>query len=299
MSAEQEVEYLSHANHPPGLLRRAWLELNLGRSQAALDSTARVIFTEPKPSAHVESFARYLRAQAYQRQGLNERGRYDLAKAQRLAMDPGLQRRLRDASPSPVPQRADGRDRASMGSLAIRPRSAWSPRREDRQNLDRMQRPSKVTIHHSAMYFRSTSPRDAAAQIGKIQREHMKTRGYGDIGYHFLIDPSGRIWEGRQLRWQGAHAHGNNNIGNIGVCLLGNFMRQRDGQGPTKEQVRSMERLVVNLTQRYRMRGDVLYCHSDFRSTECPGQRMKPIVRQLARQLRNRGFVAAAEEDDE
>ena len=299
LSAEQEVEYLSHANHPPGLLRRAWLELNLGRSQAALDSTARVIFTEPKPSAHVESFARYLRAQAYQRQGLNERGRYDLAKAQRLAMDPGLQRRLRDASPSPVPQRADGRDRGSMGSLAIRPRSAWSPRREDRQNLDRMQRPSKVTIHHSAMYFRSTSPRDAAAQIGKIQREHMKTRGYGDIGYHFLIDPSGRIWEGRQLRWQGAHAHGNNNIGNIGVCLLGNFMRQRDGQGPTKAQVRSMERLVVNLTQRYRMRGDVLYCHSDFRSTECPGQRMKPIVRQLARQLRNRGFVAAAEEDDE
>ena len=60
-----------------------------------------------------------------------------------------------------------------------------------------------------------------------------------------------------------------------------------------------MERLVVSLTQRYRMRGDVLFCHSDFRSTACPGQRMTPIVRQLARQLRNRGFVAAAEEEDE
>lgn len=299
LSPEQEVEYLSRANTPPALLRRAWLELELGRTQAALDSTARVIFTEPKPSAHVESFARYLRGKAYQRQGANARGNRDLEQAQRLALDPGLQRRLRDTAPRRAAPRAGRANRPSWGSLAIQPRSAWSPKRENRSNLDPMQRPSKVTIHHSAMYFRSTSPRDAAAQIGKIQREHMKTRGYGDIGYHFLIDPSGRIWEGRQLRWQGAHAHGNNNIGNIGVCLLGNFMRQRDGQGPTKDQVQAMEQLVVSLTQRYRMRGDVLFCHSDFRSTACPGQRMTPIVRQLARQLRNRGYVAAAEEEDE
>ena len=297
LPAELELQHLADAQTPPALLRRAWLEVQQQRAQAALDSTAQVIFTDPPPSSHVESFARFLRAEAYRIQGKAERGRFDRERAQQLAMDPGLKRRLRPtARPS---SRADAAPGTPWGRLAIQRRSAWGPRPENRRDLDRMQRPRKVTIHHSAMYFRSTAPRAAAAQIARIQREHMGNRGYGDIGYHFLIDPSGRIWEGRQLRWQGAHASGSNNIANIGVCLLGNFMRQRDGQGPTREQVRSMERLVVALMQRYDMRGDALYCHSDFKSTACPGQRMAPIVKQFARQLRARCYVAWSEEEDE
>lgn len=291
---EQELEYLSHFHTPPALLRRAWLELQLGRAQESIDTSARVLYTDPKPSAHVESFARYLRAEAYRRQGHPERGNYDRKRAQALAMDPELQRRL---LPSVLPPReAAG---LPWGDLAVQRRGAWQPQRENQRNLDPMQRPRRVTIHHSAMFFRSTAPRAAAAQIARIQREHMNNRGYGDIGYHFLIDPSGRVWEGRQLQWQGAHASGSNNIANIGICLLGNFVRQRDGQGPTRDQVRAMERLVVNLMHHYRMRGNALFCHSDFKSTQCPGPRMAPIVKQFARQLRARGHVAIAEEDEE
>jgi len=291
---EQEVEYLTRFYSEPALLRRAWLELELGRSQESIESSARVLYAEPRPSAHVESFARYLRAEAYRRQGHPERGKYDLQRARELAMDPELQRRLLPAVLPP-------RERVGLpwGELAVQRRRAWQPQRENRRNLDRMQRPRRVTIHHSAMFFRSTAPRAAAAQIARIQREHMNNRGYGDIGYHFLIDPSGRVWEGRELQWQGAHASGSNNIANIGICLLGNFVRQRDGQGPTREQVRSMENLVVNLMRHYRMRGNALFCHSDFKSTQCPGPRMAPIVKQFARQLRARGNVALAEEDEE
>ncbi|MGC6487359.1 MAG: peptidoglycan recognition family protein [Planctomycetota bacterium] len=299
--AEVEWQHLAAAQTAPALLRRAWLELQQQRTQDALDSTARVIFTEPPPSGHVESFARFLRAEAYRIQGHAQRGRFDRERARELAMDPGLKRRLRaEARPQPrAGARARGGANTPWGNLAVQRRSAWQPKRENRRDLDRMQRPRKVTIHHSAMYFRSTAPRMAAAQIARIQREHMDNRGYGDIGYHFLIDPSGRIWEGRQLRWQGAHASGSNNIANIGVCLLGNFMRRGDGQGPTRDQVRAMERLVVNLMQHYGMRGDALYCHSDFKSTACPGQRMTPIVKQFARQLRARGYLALTEEEDE
>lgn len=291
---EQEVEYLSHRYSEPALLRRAWLELQLGRYQESIDSSARVLYADPKPSTHVESFARYLRAEAYRLQGHPERGRYDLERARTLAMDPELQRRL---LPDVVPPRQP--IGLPWGDLAVQRRRAWQPQREDRRNLDPMQRPRRVTIHHSAMFFRSTAPRAAAAQIGRIQREHMNNRGFGDIGYHFLIDPSGRVWEGRQLQWQGAHASGNNNIANIGICLLGNFVRQRSGQGPTRDQVRSMERLVVNLMRHYRMRGNALFCHSDFKSTQCPGPRMAPIVKQFARQLRARGHVAIAEDEEE
>ncbi len=295
LPADQEVAYLAGCYTQPALLRRAWLELQLGRCDQSLDSSARVLYADPPPSAHVESFARYLRAEAFRRQGHPERGAHDRERARALALDPGLQRRLR-AAPT---ETAQPRSSTPWGSLAVEPRASWRPRREDRRNLDPMQRPRRVTIHHSAMYFRSEAPQAAASQIARIQREHMGNRRYGDIGYHFLIDPSGRVWEGRELRWQGAHARGSNNVANIGICLLGNFVRDRGGQGPTPTQVASMERLVLNLMRHYRMQGDALYCHSDFTSTACPGARMRPIVRQFARQLHARGALAVAEDEAE
>lgn len=288
LPAETEIEHLRNAHTNPGLLRRAWLELQLHRPQAALDTAATVLYASEHVSAQDESFARYLRAEAYRLQGHSERGDYDLERARQLALDPELQRRL---LPHTMPPQPTGKP---WGRLAVQPRSTWGPQRANRGNLDPMKRIRRVTIHHSAMYFRSTQPRAAAGQIARIQREHMGNRGYGDIGYHFLIDPSGRVWEGRELRYQGAHASGSNNVGNIGICLLGNFVRQRSGQGPTTAQVRSMEQLVVQLMQRYRFGGEALYCHSDFKNTQCPGPRMRPLVRQFARQLKSRGIAMTA-----
>jgi hypothetical protein len=43
----------------------------------------------------------------------------------------------------------------------------------------------------------------------------------GDIGYHYIVDRSGAIWQGRRIRYQGAHARGSANNGNIGIVLLG------------------------------------------------------------------------------
>jgi hypothetical protein len=275
------------------LLRRAYLELYCHRPQAAIDATAEVIYGPIKPSANEEAFARYLRAEAYAQQGVAERGIYDLERARELALDSELQRllraRVRAAEPNAV-------NRAT--AVAVQDRSTWSPRDVDRSNLEPMGTPSRLTIHHSAMFFRDTRPAACAAQIQRIQREHMGNRGYGDIGYHFLIDPAGRIWEGRELKWQGAHASGINNRRNIGICVLGNFLRGRDGQGPTPEQVQSMRVLVQDLMQRYRFGPEEIHCHSDFRPTECPGPLMESAVAELVGELRHRGsahpFAAAA-----
>lgn len=283
LPAATEAEHLRQTQTSPGLLRRAWLELQLGQAEAALDTTATVLFASDHLSAKDESFARYLRAEAFRRQGYPERGEYDLQQARRLALDPELQRRL---LPRKSPRKPAGKP---WGRVAVQPRSSWSPLRANLNNLEPMKQVRRVTIHHSAMYFRSTQPRAAASQIARIQREHMRNRGYGDIGYHFLIDPSGRVWEGRKLQHQGAHASGANNIGNIGICVLGNFVSQRSGQGPTQAQVRSMEQLVVQLMQQYRFGGEALHCHSDFKNTQCPGPRMQPIVRQFARRLQANG----------
>ena len=290
---EVELQHLRYSRDVAGLLRRAWLELQVGQPQAALDTSSQVLFGANKPSAHDESFARYLRSEAYRRQGNRERGQFDLDRARHLALDPELQRRMKSR---PIARSITG---PPWGKLPVVPRSSWQPSPVVRNNLDVMQQPRRITIHHSAMYFRDTGQRAAAAQINRIQRDHMRNRSYGDIGYHFLIDPSGRIWEGRKMRYQGAHASGNNNIGNIGVCLLGNFVRQKQGQGPTSAQIESMEGLVTQMMSHYGFGGASLFCHSDFKNTACPGVRMKPIVKRFARQLQRNPSALTTEEDDE
>ena len=98
----------------------------------------------------------------------------------------------------------------------------------------------------------------------------MSDQGYGDVGSHFLIDPRGRVYEGRSLQWQGAHAHGDNNVGTIGVCLLGNFVVER----PKEPALDALQKLTDDLTRQYGIPKNRVYAHQDLRPTECPGQRL-------------------------
>jgi N-acetyl-anhydromuramyl-L-alanine amidase AmpD len=79
------------------------------------------------------------------------------------------------------------------------------------------------------------------------------------------------------LQFQGAHATGDNNIGNIGICLLGAFDRH---QVPTVQRQRLIE-VLNRLCASYAItpsRSTVL-CHKDFKPTACPGRYLEPIVR--------------------
>ncbi|MCA8975416.1 MAG: N-acetylmuramoyl-L-alanine amidase, partial [Planctomycetes bacterium] len=220
-------------------------------------------------------FARYLRAKGYILRGTPEFAQFDLDRARELALDPALERLL-------APEVETGRPAASaLSRLPIETRQRWRATAANQSNLDRMDRVSRITIHHSALYFRDYRPSATAVQLQRIQREHMRGRGYGDIGYHFLIDPAGRIWQGRDLRWQGAHASGENNVRNAGICLLGNFVRGNRGHSPTAEQVDALESLVAALCSDYRIARSQIHSHSDFKATECPGPLMEPIIARL------------------
>jgi hypothetical protein len=58
--------------------------------------------------------------------------------------------------------------------------------------------------------------------VRSIQNYQMDHNGWSDIGYNFLVDYHGRIYEGRQGTWLavGAHVEGHNTE-NIGVCAIG------------------------------------------------------------------------------
>lgn len=82
----------------------------------------------------------------------------------------------------------------------------------------------KNAIVHHTVSANGYAPDDAPAMIRGIYHFHTHSRGWCDIGYNFLIDRFGRVFEGRfggiDKAVIGAHA-GGFNTGSTGVALLG------------------------------------------------------------------------------
>lgn len=173
------------------------------------------------------------------------------------------------------------------GSVAVLPRSAWRAQAaRTREMTPARSGWSRITVHHSAL-AEDDPPggalQDTYAVLRRIQSVHMDrndpNHGWGDIGYHFLIDGSGRIVEGRGLAWQGAHARGANNTENIGICVLGDFSRR----APSPAALRSLERLLDDLRGRFRIPSGRVYTHKELTSTDCPGPNLSAWVERYRR----------------
>lgn len=129
-----------------------------------------------------------------------------------------------------------------------------------------------ITVHHDGMSpFLAKDQNSAAARIEIIRNGH-RSKGWGDIGYHYVVDRGGRVWEGREQRWQGAHVKGCNE-GNVGVCNLGNF----DEQSPSDEQLEALERLLTCLMNKHSVPVSRVRTHKEWPSaaTACPGRALQ------------------------
>ena len=116
---------------------------------------------------------------------------------------------LADAATSPAP-------------FPISPRSAWNVRSTSTSTASALK---MAVVHHTAS-TNSYSPSQVPGILRSTQAYHMDARGWSDIGYNFLIDRFGGIWEGRGGGMGraviGAHAAGFN-TGSVGVSVIGNF----------------------------------------------------------------------------
>ena len=128
-----------------------------------------------------------------------------------------------------------------------------------------------IVVHHSAS--------DSGGAL--VFDEWHRKRGWDELGYHFVIDngegqPDGRVEVGS--RWykqkQGAHAKsksGEYNERGIGICLVGNFEKDR----PTDEQWNSLVRLVAYLSREFDIPEDRIIGHRDVNDgTLCPGEHL-------------------------
>jgi N-acetyl-anhydromuramyl-L-alanine amidase AmpD len=142
----------------------------------------------------------------------------------------------------------------------------------------------RITVHHSGLRDPnwSVDEADVADDILTIQHGHFARLRAGDIGYHYIIDRKGRVWQGRDIRFQGAHVR-NNNPHNIGVMCLGNF----DIQEPSRAQVATLERFLAQLGREHGLGPVRIFTHQELVPTTCPGRalqaRMGPIRRNLRR----------------
>ncbi|MFC1678928.1 peptidoglycan recognition family protein [Elusimicrobiota bacterium] len=153
-------------------------------------------------------------------------------------------------------------------------RLGWGAKRG--KGASSLRNPYRMTVHHTES-GRTYEAGDTAESLRNIQDYHMRGRGregkqpFSDIGYHFLIDGSGMIAEGRPSNQLGAHAGKRANYGNFGIALIGQF----DKQQPTPQQLDSLKRLSTFLAIRYEMKlaqRGVLEGHSYFAATSCPGK---------------------------
>jgi len=165
-------------------------------------------------------------------------------------------------------------------------RSAWTRKGVARLNdINPMNGVNRITVHHSGI--NSSDLRNSAAVVRELEgiRAGHVGRGWADIGYHYVIDPSGRVWEARPLGYQGAHVKDKNEH-NIGVMCMGNFEMQR----PTPQQTAALDAFVASLMQRHKIPASRVYTHQELGQTACPGRNLQNYM--LA--TRSRGGRLAA-----
>lgn len=137
----------------------------------------------------------------------------------------------------------------------------------------------KIVVHHTATTSNLDNPEQA---IRNIYQFHAVNRGWGDIGYNYIIDTEGNIYEGRYggEKVVGAHS-GIYNVGTIGISVLGNY----DEMEVSDEVIESLNWIIsekvirhdINPTAISKFRGEDLeniVGHRDVNPTACPGDNL-------------------------
>ncbi len=149
--------------------------------------------------------------------------------------------------------------------------------------------PFRFAQHHTAGR-RISTVEEGKAEQRFIQDFHQNGRGWQDIGYHFCVDDSGRIYEGVPPESRGTHT-GGNNTGNIGISLYGNF--EISGEFPTAKSQQSLVEMWSYLAFKFGVNPDSLFGHRDYKATACPGKNFYPKLADLRNGIRNQlGFGA-------
>lgn len=159
----------------------------------------------------------------------------------------------------------------------------------------------RVMVHHTVT---AGNPGNSAAEVRGIWASHANANGWGDIGYNYLVDKNGNIFQGRYYNQADAnqygeveagHAYGFNDY-SVGIATLGDFQ----SQGGTTAMVYGVGQIAGWKMYKYNLlpwsqyadegvpannagypsrgpRGQyAINGHRDYLPTACPGNNMYP-----------------------
>jgi hypothetical protein len=112
------------------------------------------------------------------------------------------------------------------GSPAIVPRSGWNADEKIRRNTPAYASAIRLAVVHHTAGANGYTAAQSPAIVRAIELYHVKGNGWNDIGYNFLVDRFGTVFEGRfggiERNVIGAHAEGFN-TGSVGVAVVGEY----------------------------------------------------------------------------
>ncbi|MCD6109865.1 N-acetylmuramoyl-L-alanine amidase [bacterium] len=159
--------------------------------------------------------------------------------------------------------------------------------------LEYPEKVSKIFIHHTGSSKGLNNP---AKLVRDIYHSHAIIRGWGDIGYNYLIDHEGNVYEGRYGGESvvGAHAGPKGNKGSIGIALLGNYNEDNVSE-------KAKQALIALLSEKTKLyainpdgfsyfRGEYLpniMGHKSVMHTSCPGKNLANLLPEIRKSVAN------------
>jgi flagellar hook assembly protein FlgD len=200
---------------------------------------------------------------------------------------------------------------AEAAQPAIVTRAQWHANEEIVRAKPLVASALKLAVIHHTAGTNDYTPAQSAAIVRGIQAYHVEGNGWNDIGYNFLVDRYGTIYEGRgggiTRNVIGAHAAGFN-TGTVGISLIGNFQTV----APTKAQQDALVKLLAwrldvahvdpLSTVAYTSGGNLKFKagkvvtlraisgHRDTGPSECPGNDAYALIPSLAKRVAATGL---------
>jgi hypothetical protein len=199
----------------------------------------------------------------------------------------------------------DVQDTAALSAMKRAPkpyiysRAQWGANERMREQSAPNYGTVKAGFIHHTVNANSYSPAQVPALLRGIYAYHTQSRGWRDIGYNYLVDRFGRIWEGRyggvNRAVVGAHTLGYNEV-SFAMSAIGNY----DIASPPAAVARAYERLFAWKLSIYGIAANAKHVwvkdrylhaingHRDVGQTACPGRYLYakiPYIRTAARRI--------------
>ncbi|MBA3475634.1 MAG: N-acetylmuramoyl-L-alanine amidase [Actinobacteria bacterium] len=206
---------------------------------------------------------------------------------------------------------APGRTLQKAGAPRIVPRRGWSADEKIRRGNPSVAPALRLALVHHTAGGNGYTAAESPAIVKAIQLYHVKGNGWNDIGYNFLVDRFGQVFEGRygglERNVVGAHAEGFN-TGSVGVAVLGEYgslavtQKARDALATLLAWRLDVAHVDPATTLSFISGGNARFPaglpvflrtvsgHRDTGFTDCPGRALYSLLTALAGDVSRRGL---------